>query len=215
MQTRKSCRPNLLRITHLEAPAFEMVKQRYLVVIVRPASEVTYVSPGRRASLLVPFSPEAIISTFIDELWRRLARHDGAIPLTAETHNVSLHLEHENGPVIDVEDLLSDVITDTQKEKIFAVFSRKRNNAPQLQSPRVHIKSCGPNLHPDERLRGGQPLFPHHYPIDDKKSRLMSNTETTDVRHCPPVASQHRERHQLHISTSRDCGNLRVQLYFG
>ncbi|KAI7775698.1 hypothetical protein LA080_006427 [Diaporthe eres] len=98
-----------------------MVKQRYLVVIVRPASEVTYVSPGRRASLLVPFSPEAIISTFIDELWRRLARHDGAIPLTAETHNVSLHLEHENGPVIDVEDLLSDVITDTQKEKIFAV----------------------------------------------------------------------------------------------
>lgn len=118
-----------------------MAKQRYLVVIVRPASEVTYVSPGRRASLLVPFSPEAIISTFIDELWKRLARHDGAIPLTAETHNVSLHLEHKTGPAIDVEDLLSDVIADTQKEKIFAVFSRKRNIAPQLQSPRVHIKS--------------------------------------------------------------------------
>lgn len=118
-----------------------MDKQRYLVVIVRPPSEVAFASPGRRASLLVPFSPEAIISTFIDELWKRLARHDGAIPLTAETHNVALHLEHENGPAIDAEDLLSDVIRDCQKEKIYAVFSRKRNNAPQLQTPRVHIQS--------------------------------------------------------------------------
>lgn len=114
-----------------------MDKQRYLVVIVRPPSEVEFVSPGRRASLLIPFSPEAIISTFVDELWKRLARHDGAIPLTAETHNVSLHLENENGPAIDSEDLLSDVIVDCQKEKIYAVFSRKRNNAPQLQSPQV------------------------------------------------------------------------------
>lgn len=118
-----------------------MDKQRYLVIIVRPPSETTTVSPGRRASLLVPFSPDAIISTFIDELWKRLARHDGAIPLTSETHHVILHLEHEDGPVIDAEDLLSDVINDTQKEKIFAVFSRKRNNAPEIQATRVHIKS--------------------------------------------------------------------------
>lgn len=118
-----------------------MDKQRYLVVIVRPPSEVTSVTPGRRASLLVPFSPEAIVSRFIDELWKRLARHDGAIPLTAETHNVSLHLDHENGPAIDAEDLLSDVISDTQKEKIFAVFSRKGNVAPGTQASRARQDS--------------------------------------------------------------------------
>lgn len=118
-----------------------MDKLRYLVIIVRPPSEVASATPGRRASLLVPFSPEAIVSTFIDELWRRLARHDGAIPLTAETHKVSLHLEHESGPAIDVEDLLSDVIIDTQKEKIFAVFSRKRDAEPEPKAPRVHTKS--------------------------------------------------------------------------
>lgn len=118
-----------------------MDKLRYLVIIVRPPSEVASASPGRRASLLIPFSPEGIISTFIDELWKRLARHDGAIPLTAETHKVSLHLDHESGPAIDVEDLLSDVISDTQKEKIFAVFSRKRNTQPESKAPRVHTKS--------------------------------------------------------------------------
>lgn len=118
-----------------------MSKLRYLVIIVRQPSEVAAASPGRRASLLVPFSPEAIVSTFIDELWKRLARHDGAIPLTAETHKVSLHLEHESGPAIDVEDLLSDVISDTQKEKIFAVFSKKRNTESETKAPRVHTKS--------------------------------------------------------------------------
>lgn len=118
-----------------------MDKLRYLVIIVRQPSEVAAASPGRRASLLVPFSPEAIVSTFIDELWKRLARHDGAIPLTAETHKVSLHLEHESGPAIDVEDLLSDVISDTQKEKIFAVFSKKRNTESETKAPRVHTKS--------------------------------------------------------------------------
>lgn len=114
-----------------------MENQRYLVIIVRPPSEAAALSPGRRASLLVPFSPEAIISSFIDELWKRLARHDGAIPLTAETHDVSLHLDHENGPAIDIEDRLADVIVDTQKEKVFAVFKKKRNIATVIQATQV------------------------------------------------------------------------------
>lgn len=114
-----------------------MGNQRYLVIIVRPPSEVAALSPGRRASLLVPFSPEAIVSSFVDELWKRLARHDGAIPLTAETHDVSLHLDYEDGPAIDVEDRLADVIVEAQKEKVFAVFKKKRNIATVIQATQV------------------------------------------------------------------------------
>lgn len=118
-----------------------MDKKRYLVIIVRPPSEVASVPPGRRPSLLVPFSPEAVIRAFIDELWKRLARHGGAIPLTPETHNVSLHLEHEDGPAIDIEDLLSDVILDAQREKIFAVFSEKMSAANGMQGAQVRKSS--------------------------------------------------------------------------
>ncbi|POS69278.1 ubiquitin-conjugating enzyme [Diaporthe helianthi] len=102
-----------------------MDKRRYLVIIACPPNEVVSATPGRQPSLLVPFSSQAVISSFIDELWKRLARHDRAIPLSSKTHKVSLHLENEDGPAIDVEDLLSDVIHDTQKEKIFAIFSKK------------------------------------------------------------------------------------------
>lgn len=102
-----------------------MDKLRSLVIIVRPPSEVALASPGRRASLLVPFSPKVIVSMFIDELWKRLARHDGAIPLTAETHKVSLHLENESGPAIDAEDLLSDVSV-TLKRRRFSLCFRER-----------------------------------------------------------------------------------------
>lgn len=128
-----------------------MDKKRYLVVIVRPPSEVASVPPGRRPSLLVPFSPEAVISAFIDGLWKRLARHGGAIPLSAETHNVSLHLEHEDGPAIDIEDLLSDVILDVQTEKIFAVFSEKSNTANgvqgiQVRKSPIQIFHCLPSV---------------------------------------------------------------------
>lgn len=116
-----------------------MDKQRYLVVIVRPPSELMSMTPGRRSSLLVPFSPEAIIDAFIEELWRRLARHDGAIPLAAETHSISLHLGDETGPSIDVEDILADVIADTQREKIFAVFRKKRSTAIETRVNQVCV----------------------------------------------------------------------------
>lgn len=117
-----------------------MEKKRYLVIIVRPPNEVLSETPGRRPSLLVPFSPEAVVSSFIDELWKRLARHE-AIPLSPETHKVSLLLGQEDGPVIDVEDLLSDVILDTQKEKIFAVFLKKTGTADALRRTEVRPNS--------------------------------------------------------------------------
>lgn len=118
-----------------------MDNQRYLVIIVRPPSEVASVPPGGRVSLLLPFSPEAVISTFIEEIWQCVARHDDANPLTAETHNVSLRLERENGPEINAEGRLSDVIVDTQKEKILAVFSQKVSSATEVHTTQVSKKS--------------------------------------------------------------------------
>lgn len=102
-----------------------MAKQRYLVVIVRPPSEVAPSSPDRRSSLLLPFDPEEPVSAFVQELWKRLSRHGQTIPLTPESHHVALHLEDASGPAIDAHDTLSDVILDTNREKIYAVFSRK------------------------------------------------------------------------------------------
>lgn len=102
-----------------------MAKQRYLVVVVRPPSEVATASPDRQVSLLLPFNPEATVSLFIDELWNHLSRHGQGIPLTPVSHHVTLHLWDVAGPTIDVEDVLSDVILDTRREKIFAVFSDK------------------------------------------------------------------------------------------
>ncbi|ROW08830.1 hypothetical protein VMCG_02985 [Cytospora schulzeri] len=106
-----------------------MEKQRYLVVIVPPPSEVAPSTPGRRVSLLIPFNPHAATNDFIDELWKRLSRHGDSNQLTPDSHHVKLHLGEAAGPIIDVDDALCDIVLDTYREKIFAVFSKKRADA--------------------------------------------------------------------------------------
>ena len=63
---------------------------------------VTIVSPGNsdnRPVLIVPFEPTAIVTTFIDELWRRVKRQ--GILLEPNTHIATLHLDSETGGIID------------------------------------------------------------------------------------------------------------------
>jgi hypothetical protein len=84
------------------------------------------VAPGTteaRPVLLVPFQPDALVTAFIDELYRRIARQGLAI--TPNTHIATLHLDSETGALIDAEDLLSDVISDPKSEQIVSVFSKK------------------------------------------------------------------------------------------
>lgn len=87
--------------------------RRFTVHIVSPATATT------RPVLLVPFEPSALVVGFIEELFKRLARQ--SIPLTADTHVCTLHLDSETGAVVDCEDLIGDVIF--PDDVLFAVYS--------------------------------------------------------------------------------------------
>jgi len=71
----------------------------------------------RRASLLVVLSPSQLCSALHDRIASRLP----ALGLTAvEAAQVTLHLNTEDGPMLDVEDLLSDVLPNAE-ETVYAV----------------------------------------------------------------------------------------------
>jgi hypothetical protein len=61
--------------------------QRYTVTVVAPGTT------DARPVLLVPFRPDALVTTFIDELYRRIAKQGLAI--TPNTHIATLHIDSE------------------------------------------------------------------------------------------------------------------------
>lgn len=92
--------------------------------------------------LLVPFRPDALVTAFIDELYKRIAKQGLAI--TPNTHIATLHIDCETGALIDAEDLLSDVI-DPKTEKIFSVFDRK--DSPKATATAAsHSDDAGPSI---------------------------------------------------------------------
>ncbi|KAK4552990.1 hypothetical protein LTR86_009914 [Recurvomyces mirabilis] len=102
--------------------------KRYTVTIVSGATS------GERPTLLVPFEPSAIVTAFVDELFTRVARR--GLPLAPNTHLATLHIDSENGALIDIEDVLGDVVT-AESEKIFAVFTQH----PSTHQARLHINT--------------------------------------------------------------------------
>lgn len=93
--------------------------QRYTVTIVSSGDS------NERPVLLVPFQPSAIVTTFVDELFKRIARQGLAI--APNTHIATLHLDSETGGLIDFEDVLSDVVLDPKHDKLFAVFTQNKS----------------------------------------------------------------------------------------
>ena len=61
--------------------------QRYTVTVVAPGTT------DARPVLLVPFQPDALVTAFIDELYRRIANQGLAI--TPNTHIATLHIDSE------------------------------------------------------------------------------------------------------------------------
>lgn len=77
---------------------------------------------GRSASLLVVLSSNQLCSTLVDPIRHRLPTIATKLDLaTVDDLSISLHLDTEDGPLIDTEDLLSNFLTDT-KEIIYAVI---------------------------------------------------------------------------------------------
>ena len=83
---------------------------------------VTVAAGERRASLLVVLSPSQLYSTLHDRVTSRLP----ALGLiAAEGAQIMLHLNTEDGPMLDVEDLLSDVLPNAE-ETVYAVVHVSR-----------------------------------------------------------------------------------------
>ncbi|KAF2158863.1 hypothetical protein M409DRAFT_61284 [Zasmidium cellare ATCC 36951] len=91
---------------------------------------VTVVAPGpTRPVLAVPFQPSATVSAFITELWKRIVKL--GVKVEPNTHIVTLHLDSEDGAIIDADDML-DAVVDSEKDKLFATF--KEGNVKQTSS---------------------------------------------------------------------------------
>lgn len=109
--------------------------ERYTVSIRFPET-------GKNLLLLIPFSSTSSVSAFAEEVRRRAAKHDHAL---AE-RIFSLHLGQEDGPILDFDDMLSETIVDSRRERIFLIFQgtvpetgivRSRIVSVVVQSPKL------------------------------------------------------------------------------
>jgi hypothetical protein len=83
---------------------------------------VNVAAGGRRASLLVVLSPSQLCSALHDSIKSRLPALATKLALTDTEHShITLHLNTKDGPMLDLEDLLSDVLPDPN-EAVYAVI---------------------------------------------------------------------------------------------
>ncbi|KAK4500447.1 hypothetical protein PRZ48_008636 [Zasmidium cellare] len=80
---------------------------------------VTVVTPGHKPVLAVPFQPSATVSAFITELWKRIIKL--GVQVEPNTHIATLHLDSEDGAILDSDDILADVV-DSETDRLFATF---------------------------------------------------------------------------------------------
>lgn len=105
--------------------------QRYTVTVIDSCS------PEAHCSLAVPFHPSALVSDFVDELFRRIAKQ--GLKLTATSHIATLHLDSPTGAIIDFEDVLSDTVTNPRADTIFAVFAEKQTRPLETEHIRQQL----------------------------------------------------------------------------
>jgi hypothetical protein len=93
------------------------------------ARYVVIVTAGdRTASLLVILSPSQLCSALVDAVKARLAPIASKLNLSiSDNSTITLHLGNSDGPILDPEDLLSDVLPDAN-EVCYAVIEVSRNN---------------------------------------------------------------------------------------
>ena len=79
-------------------------------------------SGGQTASLLVVLSPDQLCSALVDAIRKRLPTIASKLNLaTTNNLHINLHLDKEDGPMLDAEDLLSNVLPGAD-ETVFAVI---------------------------------------------------------------------------------------------
>jgi hypothetical protein len=112
------------------------------------ARYVVIVTAGdRTASLLVILSPSQLCLALVDAVKARLAPIASKLNLCiSDSLTITLHLGNSDGPILDPEDLLSDVLPDAN-EVCYAVVEVSRNNqnlAPPENPMSAHFSLCAP-----------------------------------------------------------------------
>src|SRR5205085_7669878 len=86
---------------------------------------------GGNPLLLIPFPPTATVSAFANEIKHRIARHN-----VDNRDEILLRLRREDGPILDGNDILANVISNPQTENI-VVTSRKSDPENYLVSSKL------------------------------------------------------------------------------
>jgi hypothetical protein len=96
--------------------------ERYTIVVALPGVE--------SFRLLVPFQPALSISTLAIEVKRRVSR----LEVVSDGLDITLHLGDANGPMLDEEDALADVILDPKSEEITVVSKIKKTTDQDMST---------------------------------------------------------------------------------
>jgi hypothetical protein len=125
---------------------------------------VNVAAGDRRASLLVVLSPSQLCSALLNTVKSRLPPLSSKFGITdAKNARVTLHLNTEDGPMLDLEDLLSDCLPDP-KEVVYAVIDVSHaansvypNNLANSDIQTEQALLTSPHL-PVQSTSGGQTL---------------------------------------------------------
>lgn len=108
--------------------------------------EVALHGDGENPLLLIPFPSTATISAFANEIKIRITRCN----FDASGNDIFLRLLREDGPIIDDNDILADVIHNPRTENIVVTFRRSDLRAVD---PGAHLVSLANSLQPSVATR--------------------------------------------------------------
>ena len=117
-----------------------------------PRYVVNVVADGRTTSLLIVLPPSALTLSLVEKIKARLPSLN--FPADSE---LTLRLDAPDGPILDVEDLLSEALPDATKEQLFAVINLAETpSASASTAVSIAIAACLCRTNESSRFRQAQ-----------------------------------------------------------
>lgn len=110
--------------------------ERYKVTVHPPG--------GGPISTVVPFRSESSVEAFSQEVLRRASKRIPQLPANAT--NTSLHLGGADGPFLDLEDHLQDVVIAPETEHLFLLFPAEPPESESLATVSRCIRISGQSV---------------------------------------------------------------------
>ena len=95
--------------------------------------KVTVTIDGKETRLLIPMLPVSPVSSLATQVKLRIGR----LGIGTNSTEFTLHLEQADGPILDADDLLSDVLPDPKNERLYATPSHIEFGPNYLHSHQV------------------------------------------------------------------------------